>query len=749
MPSPSQNTGEQDSAILTLDRIFTAKEFEAKGFGPARWLDDDSGYLVLESAEPENGEEPQPQQIVHYDLKSGESKILVSAEQLTPDGADKPLKVADFRWSQEAQRLLIFTNTKRVWRVNTRGDYWVLDVPGGRLRQLGGEAAPSTLMFAKFSPDGRSAAYVRENNIYVENLDSGEGFRGERFRGEICQLMADGSDTIINGTTDWVYEEELHLRDCFLWSPDGRYIAYWQFDISGVDTFHLINNTDSLYPELKSFPYPKVGRTNPACRVGVVSAAGGETTWFAIEGDPRNHYIHRMVWGQDSSQVVIQQINRFQNCNKVIFGNVSDGLVEVVLTEEDDAWVDLHNGLKLLEDGRAFTWLSDRDGWSHLYLVSRDGQQVQLLTPGDYDVVDVVGLDEAGGWVYFRASPEDTTQRYLYRAALDGSGRTERLTPADLPGTHAYHLSPKAAWAFHTHTTFDSPPVLSLVSPATHERVKVLEENRPLQEKLAALCRLPVEFFKVPIADDIALDGWCMKPPDFDPGKKFPVLFYIYGEPSGLTVLDNWIGNRYLWHQMLAQNGFIVMSVDSSGTPSPRGRCWRKSMYKQVGTKSAADQAAALRVILGERPYIDPERVGIWGWSGGGTMTLNMLFRFPDLYKTGIAVAPVSDQRLYDTIYQERYMGPLEENEEAYIEGSPITHAEKLAGNLLLIHGTGDDNVHYQATERLINELIKHNKPFSMMAYPNRTHAIKEGKNTSLHLHDLMTRYLVEHLLQN
>jgi dipeptidyl-peptidase-4 len=276
----------------------------------------------------------------------------------------------------------------------------------------------------------------------------------------------------------------------------------------------------------------------------------------------------------------------------------------------------------------------------------------------------------------------------------------------------------------------------------------MLQENRPLQDKLTAVSRWPVEFFKVPIADEVILDGWCMKPPDFDPKKKYPVLFYIYGEPSGLTVLDGWNSSKYYWHQFLAQQGFIVMSVDSSGSPQPRGRCWRKRMYKQVGTMSAADQAAALRVILAERPYLDPDRVGIWGWSGGGSMTLNMLFRYPDLYKTGVAVAPVSDQRLYDTIYQERYMGSLDENEAAYIEGSPITHAHQLAGNLLLIHGTGDDNVHYQASERLINELIKHNKPFSMMAYPNRTHSISEGKNTSLHLHDLMARYLVEHLLQ-
>ena len=453
-----------------------------------------------------------------------------------------------------------------------------------------------------------------------------------------------------------------------------------------------------------------------------------------------------MFWCQNSAELVIQQTNRLQNRNEVIFGHVNDGSHEVVLIEEDETWVDIHNGLKLVKDEQAFTWLSDRDGWRHLYLVSRDGQRVKQLTFGEFDVVDFQGVDETNDWVYFRASPKNPTQRYLYRAALNGSGQMERVTPLDQPGTHSYQLSPKIKWAFHTYSTFDSPPILSLISLLDHQQVSVVQGNGEIHRKVSALSSQPVEFFKVPISEDVVLDAWCMKPADFDPTQKYPLLFFIYGEPSGMTVLDSWSASRRLWHQLLVQQGFVVMSVESSGTPAPRGRSWRKSMYRQVGTKSAADQAAAVRVILEERPYLDPERVGIWGWSGGGTMTLNMLFRYPALYKTGVAVAAVSDQRLYDTIYQERYMGLLEDNEAAYIEGSPFTYAHQLEGNLLLIHGTGDDNVHYQSFERLVNELIKLNKRFSMMSYPNRTHGIREGKNTSLHLYDLMTRYLVENL---
>ncbi len=736
MPAKPTNNIGQDLSVLTLERIFSNKEFEIKGYGPVRWLEDDSGYLVLETADSPNGEKVKGQQIVHYDLRTKESQVLVGAEQLTPEGAEEPLKIAGFQWSETAERILIFTNTKRVWRANTRGDYWALDMADGCLKQLGGDVPASSLMFAKFSPDGRSVGYVHQNNIYVEPLESGE----------IIQLTVDGSDTIINGTSDWVYEEELALRDCFRWSPDGRYIAYWQFDASEVGTFNLINNTDSLYPELIPIPYPKVGSTNPACRVGVVAADGGETTWFNLSDDPRNHYIHQMSWCQNSAELVIQQTNRLQNRNEVIFGHVRDGSHDVVLIEEDEAWVDIHYGLKMVKDEQAFTWLSDRSGWRHLYLVSRDGQRVKQLTFGEFDVVDFQGVDETNDWVYFRASPKNSTQRYLYRAALNGSGQMERVTPLDQPGTHSYQFSPKTKWAFHTYNTFDLPSVLSLISLLDHQQVSVVQGNGEIHQKVANLSRQSVEFFKVPIGEDVVLDAWCMKPADFDPNQKYPLLLFIYGEPSGLTVLDSWTASRQLWHQMLVQQGFVVMSVESSGTPSPRGRSWRKGMYRQVGSKSAADQAAALGVILNERPYLDPERVGIWGWSGGGTMTLNMLFRYPTLYRTGVAIAAVSDQRLYDTIYQERYMGLLEDNEEAYVEGSPFTYAHQLEGNLLLIHGTGDDNVHYQSFERLVNELIKHNKRFRMMSYPNRTHGIREGKNTSLHLFDLMTRYLVEHL---
>ncbi|MFC1635017.1 S9 family peptidase [Planctomycetota bacterium] len=739
---------ETDSNVgsLSLERIFTSKEFKVEVFGPARWLDDGSGYTTLEDSQApeeskspeccEESEEEKPKDIVRHEPETGVREIIVPSTRLTLDDESLPLKIEDYFWSKDGKKLLVFTNTKRVWRRNTRGDYWVLDLSSWELRKLGGDAEPSTMMFAKFSPDGNRIAYVRQRNLYVQNL--------ENLR--ITQLTEDGSDTIINGTSDWVYEEEFSLRDGFRWSPNGKFIAYWQFNTEGVRNFHLIDNTKSLYPEITTFKYPKVGETNSACRIGVVNSRGGRTRWFNISDDPRNNYIPRMEWAENSKTVVLQHLNRLQNENDVMLGNVRNGRLRTILTEQDEAWIDVGDDMIWLDDGKRFTWLSERDGWRHLYLASRSGRKMTLLTSGEYDVIDVLRIDRKEGWAYCIASPENPTQRYLYRAPLDGSGNAERVTPADQKGTHQYKLSPDSRWAIHTYSSADEPPVIDLVRLPCHTRVRVLEDNAQLREKISALKKHPTEFFRIEMSDGATLDGWCIKPPDFDPRKKYPLFFYVYGEPAGQTVLDRWGGEKYLWHLMLAQQGYLVVSVDNRGTPAPRGRAWRKCVYRQIGILASSDQAAATRAIIERWPYVDPDRIGIWGWSGGGSMSLNAIFRYPDLYHTAMAIAFVSNQRLYDTIYQERYMGLPDDNEEGYTDGSPITFAHQLEGNLLIVHGTSDDNVHYQSCEALMNELIKHNKPFSMMAYPGRSHSIKEGENTKRHLFELLTRYLKENL---
>ncbi len=721
---------------LTLERIFASSEFLSDRFGPARWLEGEAAYTTVEPSESVEG----GSDIVRYDAATGAREVLIPASRLVPEGAREPLEIEDYAWSPAGGRIMVFTNSARVWRDNTRGDYWILDRETGNLRKLGGDAPESTLMFAKFSPDGSRVGYVRydENDIYVEDLANGE----------IKRLTTDGSRTVINGTFDWVYEEELDLQDGWRWSPDGERIAYWQLDASGVREFLLLNSTDSLYSFTIPIQYPKAGTTNSAARVGVVGSRGGETVWMDVPGDPRNNYIARMDWAAGSDELVIQHLNRLQNTLQIMLADASTGAVRTIHTESDpDAWVDMRVELfQWIDDGRRFLWISESDGWRHAYVVSREGEVARPITPAEYDIIDVVGVDVAEEWLYFLASPEDPKTRYLYRVRIDGTAEAERLTP-EVAGTHEYDMEPWGRWAFHTFSSFGEPPVIDMVSLPGHESVRPLVENAGLEAAVHALDRGPVEFFRVPGAETgLMLDGWVMKPPGFDESRQYPVLFYVYGEPWGQTVTDFWNGETYLWHLYLTQQGYLVASVDPRGTPAPRGSEWRKAIYQRIGTLTAADLAAAAEAFVEERPWVDGSEVGIWGWSGGGSQTLNALFRYPEVFDLGMAVAPVPDVRLYDTIYQERYMGLPQESPEAYAESSPITYADRLEGDLLVIHGTGDDNVHFQGTERLINALVTANKPFTMMAYPNRTHGIFEGKNTTLHLYSLLTRYLEEHL---
>ena len=733
VPLAAADDTEQPSE-LTLQRIFMGGEFQVERFGPARWLEDGTGYTTLEPSPDFD----RARDIVRYDPATGKRSVLVPASSLVAEEGAEPLSIRDYQWSADGKQLLIFTNAKRVWRRATRGDYWLLHLETGKLQQLGGGADESTMMFAKLSPDGKMVAWVdfNQKDLFVQDLSSLE----------VRRLTDDQSEHIINGTSDWVYEEEFWLRDGFRWSPDSRHIAYWQFDTEGVGTFYLINNTDSLYPQLTAIPYPRVGTTNSACRIGVIPAAGGKTTWFEPEGDPRNHYIPKMGWAESSREIWFIRLNRLQNTAEMMLGDITTGFPHTVFTDTDDAWIDVEGDPLWLEDGRYFTWLSERDGWRHLYLVARSGHEIRLVTPGNYDVTSLVHVDDDGGWAYFMASPDDPTVRFLYRTKLDGKGSLERVTPVGSSGANRYQISDDARWAIHSYSSMVQVPHTDLASLPDHAVLRVLEDNAAVQAAFDAIARGPIETFRVSVADGVEVDGWMIKPPNFDPAKKYPLLMYVYGEPAGQTVQDGWGRSTELWHLLLAQKGYLVASLDNRGTPAPRGREWRKAVYRQIGILAAADQAAGVRAMIARWPFIDPERIGSWGWSGGGTMTLNAIFRYPELYSVGMAVASVPEQTVYDTIYQERYMGLPDDNEEGYRDGSPITHAAKLEGDLLLVHGTGDDNCHYQGFELLVNELIANGKQFDMMSYPNRTHGIYEGKGTTMHLYTLLTDYLLEHL---
>jgi dipeptidyl-peptidase-4 len=720
---------------LSVDRIFHDNEFELNEPVSSKWLADGKSYTTIETSEStESGFD-----IVEHDSATGEKTILVDASRLIPDESETPLEIGDYSWSDDGQFMLINTNTATFRRNESLGDYWLLNLGDWSLRQIATDAKPSTLMYAKFSPDSQYIAYMRENNIYIESVD-GKSTRA---------MTTDGTNLIVNGTGDWVNEEEFDLRDGFKWSPDSRHICYWQFDTEGVGTFYMIKNTGDVYSQPIPLQYPKVGTTNSAVRVGVVDIETAQTKWVQLEGDPRQNYIPRMDWADNSNQVIIQYVNRLQNSNKVVLANASDGTTQHIFTDSDEAWLDVNEDVKWFDDGNYFTWLSERDGWRHLYRISRDGKDVKLITPGEFDIIGIESIDTANGWVYYIASPGDNTSRYLFRSPLRGEPKMERLTPASEPGFNQYNMSPDSNWAFHTFSAFAEPPSIDLISLPAHKSQRNIVENDKVAASLEATPRGDMEFFSVGIGDGVELDGWMMMPPNFDPQESYPLLIYVYGEPWGQTVIRNWSGNDYLWHLMLTQQGYIVASVDSRGTPAPRGRAWRKSVYRQIGIQSPADQVAAVRALLEERPYLDRERVGSWGWSAGGQMTLNALFRYPDIYSAGIAVAFVSDQRLYDTIYQERYMGLPADNEEGYRLGSPITHAAGLEGDLLIIHGTGDDNVHYQSTEQLVDKFIELNKTFDLMIYPDRSHSIDEKENTERHLYNLMTDFLHEKLPPN
>jgi dipeptidyl-peptidase-4 len=728
-PSRAQ---QPDSTLLTVQRIYGSPEFRTQSFGPARWLGDGSAYTTLEEADSERG-----QNLVRYDSESGAREVFIVARQFIPQGDSVPLRVEDYSWSPDNRMLLIFTNTKPVWRLNTRGDYWVLQRATGRLWRLGGkEAKPSTLMFAKFAPDGRRVAYVRENNLYVEDLA----------RGTITPLTTDGSRTVINGTFDWVYEEELmnYYADGWRWSPDGRSIAYWQLNADQVRDFHLVNNTDSLYSRVIPIQYPKAGEANSAARVGVVGASGGPTRWLDIPGDPRNHYIARMDWAASSEEVVLQRLNRLQNTNEVILGDARSGKVRTLLTERDSTWVEVIDDLVWLNRGKSFTWVSERDGWNHVYVVSRDGKSVRLVTRGAFDVLKVVGVDDKNGWLYYIASPDQPSQHHLFRSRLDGKGTAERLSPRSETGTHAYERAPNFRYALETYSSFGNPPTIRLVRLPGHEVIRTLVDNAALRNRIGMLRKGPVEFFTIRAEDGAMMPAYLMKPADFDSTRKYPLLFHVYGGPGSSTVKDSW-GGYYLWHLMLTQRGYLVASVDNHGTQAPLGRAWRKAIYGQLGVVETRDQATAART-LGQRPYVDAGRIGIWGWSYGGFMSLNVLFRHADLYRTAAVVSPVSHWALYDNVYTERFNGLPAQNKAGYDRGSPLTYVNGLRGNLLLVHGSGDDNVHYQNSEILINALVSANKPFTMMEYPNRTHCICQGRNTQLHLFELITRYLDQNL---
>ncbi|HRN80212.1 MAG TPA: DPP IV N-terminal domain-containing protein [Ferruginibacter sp.] len=670
------------------------------------------------------------------DPKNAQKTVFLAAKQLTPPGHSAPLEVHQFEFNADGSAILLFVNATKVWRYPTRGDYWVYTPANQQLRRVGAGLPDKSLQFAKFSPDGRMVAYVSGHNLYAESIAGTDR----------KQLTTDGNRKLINGTFDWAYEEEFFCRDGFRWSPDSRSIAYWQVDARQIRDYYMLNTIDSPYAQVIPVEYPKAGNPPSPVKIGVVSLNNRFTRWMQFEGDPAQHYITRMEWS-GANELIVQRLNRHQQESKLIYCNTTDGSTRTFWADFNEAWIDLQGddprGWMWVNKGQDFLWVSEKDGWRHLYKISRDGKTVTLLTPGDYDIALPLSLDEANGYVYFYASPQHPVQQYLYRVKINTVQlKPEKVNGQDLPGTHRYQISRGGKIALHTYSSHAVSPLEEWVS---------LPDGRPLQAS-KSIARMKesasdngIEYMQFATQDKVLVDAWVRKPANFNPNKKYPIVFYVYGEPWASTVADEY-GNHhnFLYAGDMDADGYIQVSVDNRGSPSLKGASWRKSVYKKLGRVNVRDMAMAAKHII-QLPYVDKDRVAVWGWSGGGTSVFHLLFQYPDLFQTGIAIAPTARIDFYDNIYTERYMGLPQENVEEYIKGSAITYAHQLKGNLLIVHGTLDDNVHYSNTELMVNELIKHNKTFEVMPYPNRSHSLMEGEGTFRHLQGVYTRFLKKH----
>ena len=601
------------------------------------------------------------------------------------------------------------------------------DVEDGTRTEWDGPNESDSQRNGNLSPDGKREIEVRRGNLNVRAPKDGKPIK-------LTSNKEDGSIRI-------------HQPQ---WSPDSSRIAFVQSDQSEVRLRRVLVPGDPSYPGLREDRFARVGGAIPKLKVGVADLAADKVQWINIAEPDEDFYLGLVEWAGNSDELLIEKLSRFRDRREFFLVDVVSGKSRILFAESDPAWVVAsvakNSGLEWIEDGEAFVVISEKDGWRHAYRYGRDGRNEVLLTPGEYDIIERAGIDEEREWYYFYASPENGTQKYLYRVPLEGGGEAEPVTPEGREGTHHYVFSPDARWAFHTHSSFDTPPVTELLTLPDHKVVRVLEANEPLMVKLTGLIHQPTEFFQVDIGNEVVIDGWMIKPPGFDPKKKYPTIVYVYGEPHGQTVLDSWNAAQGLYHRAVAELGYLVVSMDNRGTPAPKGAAWRRAVAGSLGPLSTKEQADGMLKLAESRPFVDTSRVGIWGWSGGGSNTLNALFRKPEVYQVGIAVVPKPQPHLYNAWFQEMYMETRETNPEGYHRSAPINFAEGLKGDLLIIHGTGETNTHLEIVEGLVDRLIELGKPFDYMAYPNRNHGISEGKGTMVHMRMHMIRYWLDHL---
>ncbi|MCX6245407.1 MAG: S9 family peptidase [Bacteroidetes bacterium] len=700
---------------ITLDDIFKNRKFSSARGSGMRSMNDGEHYCQVNA-----------DSINVYEYATGKlTSTLVTSQKLAPPDGSVPIAIGNFTLSQDETKILFATDDETIYRHSSKSNYYIYDLKSEKLTLL---SAKGKQRLATFSPDGSRVAFVRDNNIYVYELNSGL----EK------QITTDGKiNEIINGATDWVYEEEFGFSQAFFWSPDSRNIAWYRFDESKVKEYQLTYYGD-LYPEQFKYKYPKPGEDNSKISLFIWNVASGKALPVDI-GTESDIYIPRVKWTEDPGVLSFYRMNRHQNKLELLLADALTGKSNTIYTEENKYYIEVNDHLRFLKKNGGFILTSEKDGYRHIYLYSIKGELIRQLTKGPWEVADVLGIDEKKGKVYFTSSETSPLERNLYYIGIDGKNKM-RITPKD--GTNVPQFSSTFSWFVNRWSNINTPS-RTTVNRSDGSEARLIQDNAKLKETLTQYGFAKTEFFTFKTADSIELNGWMLKPADFDPLKKYPVLFTIYGGPGSQTVLNTW-GMVSAWNQLFAQNGIIVVSVDNRGTCA-RGEEFKKCTYLQLGKYETLDQIEAAK-YLGSLPYVDKNRIGMWGWSFGGYMTLSCMSIGADYFKTGVAVAPVTNWKYYDNIYTERFMRTPKEDSAGYASNSPINHVSELKGKLLLVHGTVDDNVHTQNTWDYITALVGANKQFEMQFYPNSNHGIYSGKNTTFHLYTRMTEFILKNL---
>lgn len=712
---------EQPSKKLTLDMVMRGGSLYPKSARGIRPMND--GELFVQAKKDS---------INVYSYKTGDFvKNIVIAGELIPKGDSTPIEMRSFGFSEDESKILFTTQTESIFRHSSISFFYVFDL---KTRKLTPVSENGKQQLAEFSPDAQKVAFVRENNLFVKDIESGTEL----------QITSDGkAGSIINGSTDWVYEEEFAVTKGFCWSPDGKKIAFMRFDESKVKEWS-IENYGSLYPEIDKFKYPKAGEDNSVVTVHVFDIETRQIKAMNT-GAETDQYIPRINWTTNANTLAILRVNRLQNQLEILLANVGSGESKTIYSEKNQYYIEDKNfdNIEFLNDGVHFILTSEKSGFNHLYLYNLAGQEVRQITNGNWEITDLLGIDQDNQKIYYRSTEISPMDRNVFVVDFSGKNKTN-LTPE--AGTNRADFSSNFKYFLKTWSDANTPPVYTINEGKSGKQIRLLQDNSNLIQTRKDYNFQPKEFFTVKTVDGTVLNAWKILPPDFDPSKKYPVLFNVYGGPGSQTVLNNY-GGGDLWDRYLTQEGIIVVSVDNRGTGA-RGEAFKKQTYLQLGKYETEDYIETVK-YLETLPYVDTTHIGIFGWSYGGYMAALCMTKGAGYFDAGIAVAPVTTWRYYDNIYTERFMRTPQENAAGYDDNSPITHAEKLQGKLFIAHGMADDNVHAQNTYDFITALVVANKDFEIMVYPNSNHGIYTGTNTTFHLYSRMTNFLFENLKGN